>query len=199
MSQMWDQRYQDDGFAYGQLPNDFLAESLPVLPRGRALCLAEGEGRNAVFLAKNGFEVTAVDQSAVGLEKARKLAESMGVSIATEQADLSDFEIGQECWDLVVSIWAHVPSSIRVPLHRSVVKGLKPGGAFLLEAYTPRQLELKTGGPPQLDLLMTLDALKGELAGLKLEVGREIDREVREGKYHTGLSAVVQVLARRES
>ena len=194
---MWDERYGEDGFAYGDEPNDFLAENFGKLPKGKVLCLAEGEGRNAIFLAEKGFDVTAVDQSKVGLEKAAELAKSRGVEINTIQADLAEFEIEENVWDAVVSIWAHVPSEIRRKLHLQVMKGLKKGGAILLEAYTPKQVEFGTGGPPkgQEDLMPHLVDLKKELSELEFEIGHEIEREVREGKYHGGQSSVVQVLA----
>lgn len=192
---MWDERYQEEGFAYGDQPNDFLAEMAPRLPSGRALCLAEGEGRNAVFLAQRGLDVTAVDLSPVGLSKARYLAGQRGVTLTTVRADLADFEIEPRAWDVIVSIWAHTPSVLRRELHRRVVAGLRPGGALVLEAYTPEQLRYKTGGPPDADLLMTLEGLRQELHGLNFEVGVETVREVHEGRYHSGPSAVVQVLA----
>ncbi len=196
---MWDERYSQPGFSYGTEPNDFLvataARYLP--PNGEVLCLAEGEGRNAVFLAGLGFHVTGVDGSSVGLTKAQALASERGLHIHTVVADLADFDLGVERWDGIVSIWCHLPSALRARVHRSVVAALRPGGALLLEAYTPKQLELKTGGPPTLDMLMTLPALREELSGLELLVGEEKLREVREGAYHAGKSAVVQVVARR--
>ncbi len=194
---MWDERYGQDEYAYGKEPNDFLRSVVDQLPQGRALCLAEGEGRNAVFLAEQGFDVVAVDQSAVGLDKARRLAEERGQRIDTVVADLDSFEIGSGSWDVIVSIWAHVPPDLRRRLHRACVAGLGAGGMFVLEAYTPAQLALKTGGPPVAELMMTSKALEQELAGLKFVISRELEREVREGRYHHGRSAVVQVLARR--
>lgn len=196
---MWDQRYSEPGFAYGTEPNDFLRENAELhLPAGGAiLSLAEGEGRNAVFLAKRGFRVTGVDGSAVGLEKARKLAAQHGVELQTVVADLADFDLGVDRWDGVVSIWCHTPSALRTRLHRAVVAALKPGGVLLLEAYTPKQLGHKTGGPPVSDMLMTASALREELAGLDLLVADEKEREVHEGKHHEGMSAVVQVVARK--
>jgi SAM-dependent methyltransferase len=198
---MWDQRYGEPGFAYGTEPNDFLAEHAERhLPAGgEVLCLAEGEGRNAVFLARRGFRVTGVDASAVGLEKARELAASHGVTIRTVLADLADYDVGVERWDGIVSIWCHTPAPLRATLHRAVVRGLKPGGAFLLEAYTPRQLQFKTGGPPTAEMMMTLDAVRDELAGLELVLAEEKVREVHEGRYHEGESAVLQVVAKRSS
>lgn len=196
---MWNQRYSEPGFAYGTQPNDFLAANAErYLPRnGEVLCLAEGEGRNAVFLASRGFQVTGVDSSAVGLEKARTLAGKNGVNIQTVVADLRDFDLGVARWDGIVSIWCHTPAELRERLHRSVVSALKPGGVLLLEAYTPRQLELKTGGPPTTDLTMTLAAVRTELTGLDLVLAEEKTREVHEGSYHDGVSAVLQVIARQ--
>jgi 2-polyprenyl-3-methyl-5-hydroxy-6-metoxy-1,4-benzoquinol methylase len=196
---MWNQRYSEPGFAYGTEPNDFLAANAEryLPPNGEILCLAEGEGRNAVFLARLGLRVTGVDASAVGLDKARKLAEQHGVDIRTIVADLEDFDLGVERWDGIISIWCHTPSALRARLHRSVVAGLKPGGVLLLESYTPKQLEYKTGGPPMADLMMTLAAVQQELAGLELLYAEEKLREVHEGKYHDGVSAVLQVVARK--
>ncbi len=194
---MWDERYSLAEYAYGTQPNDFLREVAPRLPQGRALCLAEGEGRNAVFLAQCGLEVVAVDQSAVGLEKAQRLAASRQAVLQTVVANLDSYAIGDNAWDVIVSIWAHVPPALRQQVHRACVTGLKPGGMFVLEAYTPAQLAFKTGGPPVPELTMTLAALQHELSGLDFLIGRELVREVREGRYHDGQSAVVQVLARR--
>lgn len=196
---MWNERYSEDGYAYGDVPNDFLRENYERLPTGKVLCLAEGEGRNAVFLAENGYDVTAVDFSEVGLQKANELAGNRNVSIKTVQADLAEFEIAENNWNAIVSIWAHVPSIIRRGLHLKVVKGLKSGGAFLLEAYTPKQIEFGTGGPKaeQIDLTMKLSDLKRELDGLQFEIAGETERQINEGKYHNGQSAVVQILAFR--
>ena len=145
---MWDERYRGEEYVYGTSPNDFLRSQITHLPRGQILCLAEGEGRNAVFLAERGYDVTAVDQSPVGLAKARQLAEQRGVSIETVVADLGAFEVAPEVWDGIVSIFAHVPPPARRHVHRQVVTGLRPGGVLLLEAYRPEQLEYHTGGPP---------------------------------------------------
>ncbi|MBZ0238814.1 MAG: class I SAM-dependent methyltransferase [Deltaproteobacteria bacterium] len=196
---MWDQRYSEPGFAYGIEPNDFLAATATrYLPAGgEVLCLAEGEGRNAVYLARQGFRVTGVDSSAVGLAKARALAGEHGVEVATVVADLAEYDLGVARWDGIVSIWCHTPSVLRARLHRALVAALRPGGVFLLEAYTPAQLEHRTGGPPVADMLVTLAAVREELAGLELVLGEEKVREVHEGAYHDGPSAVLQVVARK--
>lgn len=194
---MWDQRYNEEGFAYGTEPNDFLkSESFRIAKGGRVLCLAEGEGRNAVFLAKQGYSVTAVDLSPVGLQKAERLALEHGVEISMIVADLADYDLGREDWDGIVSIAAHVPPSLRKKLHAQVISALKTDGVFILEAYSKRQLEMDgVGGPANKELLMSLDELKVELDGLELILASEVERDISEGKYHQGESAVVQVVA----
>jgi SAM-dependent methyltransferase len=192
---MWDQRFGEDGWAYGTEPNDLVAAT--TLPDGPVLCLAEGEGRNAVHLARRGHAVTAVDISAVGLAKARGLAERHGVSIHTEVADLATYAIGEGAWAAVVLVWAHLPPPVRARVHAAAVRGLRPGGILVLEAYTPDQLRFRTGGPQVTELLMTLDGLRTELAGLELLHAVELERDVHEGRYHDGRSAVVQVVGRR--
>lgn len=189
----WDTRYSEQGFVYGTEPNEFLVSAAKHIPKGRVLCLAEGEGRNAVYLASLGYDVTGVDASPVGMKKAAELAKSRGVSIKTVVADLAEYVIEPDRWDGIVSIFCHVPPELRVRVHRAAVAGLRPGGAFVLEAYTPRQLELKTGGPQTLELMMTLDVLKEELRGLELVEAREIERVINEGHFHRGPGAVVQV------
>ncbi len=191
----WDERYAGEDYVYGTEPNAFLAAAARDLPPGRALCLGEGEGRNAAHLAGLGHAVLAVDASSVGMAKAERLASSRGLAVETRVADLAHFAIEPESWDLVVSIFCHVPAPLRRDLHRRVVAGLKPGGRFILEAYTPRQLEFRTGGPPVAELMMSLDALRAELAGLEFLHSRELDREVMEGRLHAGMGAVVQVVA----
>jgi SAM-dependent methyltransferase len=192
---MWNERYNEPGFAYGTEPNDFLFDNINKLTKGKVLCLAEGEGRNAVFLATKGFDVTAVDLSEVGLEKTLGLAEQNKVIVKTVCADLSDFAIEESYWDSIVSIWLPLPSAIRRVLHKKVVSGLRTGGTFLLEAYTPQQLKFGTGGGKQVDLMMSLNSLQEELNGLHFDIAREEIREVHEGRFHNGQSAVVQVLA----
>jgi SAM-dependent methyltransferase len=194
----WNARYAEPGWAFGTEPNDFLREHAAALPpAGRVLCLAEGEGRNAVHLAGLGHDVLAVDRAAVGLEKAQALARARGVSLATVVADLARFPLEPLAWDGIVSVFAHVEPDVRRALHAQVPHALRPGGVLLLEAYTPSQVERGTGGPPDAARLMTLAALRDELPGLVFEVARETERDVIEGRFHTGRASVVQVVARR--
>jgi len=194
---MWDERYSQPGFAYGTEPNEFLAAAAGRIPVGPVLSLGEGEGRNAAFLAGLGHQVVAADQSEVGLAKAKKLAADRGLTIETVCADLATFTIEPEAWAGIVSVFCHLPRRIRRPLYAAAVRGLRPGGVFVLEAYTPEQIGRGTGGPKDPDMLPTLAELTEELAGLEFVHARELDREVREGAYHTGVASVVQIVGVR--
>ena len=194
---MWNERYTSDDFAYGTEPNSFLASNAKVLI-GPVLSLAEGEGRNAVFLASLGLDVLAIDGSEVGLAKARALAASRGLAIQTEVADLTTYEPPESSFGSVVSISAHLPSFIRKRLHRLVERCLKPGGIMLLEAYTKAQLARNTGGQKDPDLLMACKEIETEFPHCDLILSQEIEREVVEGKFHTGLASVVQFIARKK-
>lgn len=190
----WDERYSEPGYSYGTAPNEFLASVVDRIPKGKILSLAEGEGRNAIYLASLGYEVTGVDGSAVGLRKAEELAAERGVAITTIHADLGEFQIEPEQWDGIIACYCHLPSAIRIPLHQAVVRGLKHGGVFVLEAFSKEQLSYGTGGPQSLDMLMSLDELKQELAGLEFVYAVQIERVVKEGSGHTGLASVIQLL-----
>jgi len=156
---MWDERYSVEQYVYGKVPNDFLVQMYGKLKTGDVLCLAEGEGRNAVYLA--------------------------------------EYRIEKSAWDSIVSISCHVQQDLRRRLHRDVVTGLREGGTFLLEAYTPKQLEFGTGEPSSTDYLMDLETLRKELHGLEIIHGKELVRDVVEGSHHTRKASVVQILARR--
>ncbi len=196
----WDERYAQPGWAFGTEPNDFLREQAARLPAGsRVLALAEGEGRNAVFLAGLGARVHAVDLSRVGLGKAQELSRARGVAITTEVADLAEYAIAPGTYDAVVSIFAHLPIEARERLHARIVPALPPGGLLLLEGYTPAQRRAGTGGPETASKFFTLEQLQREFAGLDWLVAREIEREVIEGRYHTGRAHVVQLVGVKPS
>ena len=194
---MWNERFATEHYIYGTEPNDFLRHHYSAIPLGKVLCLAEGEGRNAVFLAQQGYQVTAVDGSDIGLEKAQKLAAERGVNIETIHADLADFDLGSERWDGIISIFGHLPSSLRTKVYRQAVKALKPGGVLLLEGYAKEQLQYQTGGPRDEDLLLSIAALQQELDGLNFNHLEALEREVLEGSLHTGKAAVIQVIANK--
>ncbi len=191
---MWNERYSSKEYAYGTEPNTFLTANFQHLPKGSVLSLAEGEGRNAVFLAQQGYAVTAVDGSQVGLDKAQVLAETKGVKLECICADLADFELGVGAWDAIISIFCPLPPAIRQALYRKVLAALKPGGVFLLEAYTPDQIKHGTGGGKSVELMQTAATLRAELPGLDFVHLVELERDVVEGIFHTGLGAVVQAI-----
>lgn len=193
----WDEKYAGRDFVYGVQPNDFLRTVAHHIPKGRVLCLAEGEGRNAVHLAELGYDVLAVDQSLVGLDKAKHLAAERGVQIETVVADLSDFEFPPQSYSGIVSIWCHLPATLRKRVHATCVSSLALGGVFILEAYTPAQLKFGTGGPPVSELMMNRVDVQAELQGMEFLLAQEVERQIEEGHGHQGHSATVQVLARR--
>ena len=195
----WDERYSQEGWAFGTEANEFLKQQAHRIPEGQVLCLGEGEGRNSVFLAEQGYEVVGVDRSQVGLDKALALARERGVFVETVVSAIEDFDLAEGEWEGIISVFFHLPRELRERVHRSVVRGLAPGGILILEAYTPRQLEFGTGGPPDIEKLMTLDLLRREFAGLDFLVAQEIEREVQEGRHHHGVGSVVQVVAVRPS
>lgn len=205
MSQMldaraqWNSRYADEEYFYGTEPNGFLKENLHQLPLGPVLCLADGEGRNSVFLASMGRDVTSVDISDVGISKTKKLAFERGVSVDAQVGDLAEFDLGENKWEGVVSIFAHLPTLLRQDLHRRVIESLLPGGVVLLEAYTVDQIGRGTGGPQDPELLMSTETLSREFSALEIIHLKELERNVMEGSGHTGQAAVVQLIARKHS
>ncbi len=195
---MWNDRYSSGHYIYGTEANVFLAENVNRLPRGNILCVAEGEGRNAVFLARQGYNVTAVDGSEVAREKALKLAAKHKVNINYIVADLTSFDLGIEQWDGVVSIFCHLPPALRQSVHQRLCRALKPGGVLLLEAYTPNQLKYATGGPKDEAMMMSVPLLEKELKPLHFQHLLELKRNIVEGTGHTGDGAVVQAIAIKE-
>ncbi len=184
----WNSRFSEPGYAYGEDPNDFLRETCQHLPAGDALSLCEGEGRNALYLARLGFRVTAVDFSEVGLAKASALAAKHGVTITTVLADLADFDPGSARWDLVVSIFSQPPSLIRQRLYRQLQLALRPGGRFVLES----KVEVNATAE---DRYPGVKILREEIAPLTIALLREQERELREGQYHIGRQRTAQIVA----
>ncbi|MDQ8193418.1 class I SAM-dependent methyltransferase [Coraliomargarita sp. SDUM461004] len=198
MKSFWDERYDKFEYIYGTNPNDFLAEVAPTIaqPKGkRALCLADGEGRNGVYLAKLGFDVTSVDLSIVGLRKAQKLAKSEQQKLTTIHADLANFDLGIERYDLIVSIFAHFPEDLRKKIHKQIPPALRPGGSLILEAYTPANVGRGVGGPPTIETAYSSKILTEDFEQLLIQRIEEREREIHEGSIHKGLSAIIQLLA----
>jgi hypothetical protein len=194
---MWNQRYATEEFVYGTSPNSFLVQNTHYLT-SPVLSLAEGEGRNAVYLASQGLEVLGVDGSEMGLAKAEKLAASRSLTIQTQVVDLATYLPPANTFGSVISIFAHLPSPLRKRLYPLVEASLKPGGIIVLEAYTKEQLARNTGGPKDPDMLIGCADLAREFPNLEIILSQEIEREVIEGKFHTGLASVVQFVGRKK-
>lgn len=192
IKEIWQQRYSDDAYLYGTAPNDFLVQQGKRLAGKKILCVAEGEGRNAVYLAKLGCDVTAVEIAPAGVEKIKRLAQKEGVSLNVIEADLATWHWPVASFDVVVAIFAHFPVPTRKQIHRSIVDALTPTGTLVLEAYTPEQLDYKTGGPPKAEMMMSGESVQEEFAGLQFDLLQEVKRQVNEGQGHNGLAAVVQ-------
>lgn len=184
----WDDRFQAPAYAYGEAPNDFLQWAAPQVKLGKAVSLCEGEGRNAVFLAKMGFEVTAVDFSRVGLNKAKALADLHKVNLNCVVADMKDFVLENNTWDLVVSVFAQPDADIRQRLYAQLGQSLKAGGAFILESKV-------TGEGPAANRYPGLATLVQDIQPLEVAFSNQGERELNEGSYHVGLHTTAQILA----
>jgi cyclopropane fatty-acyl-phospholipid synthase-like methyltransferase len=197
-SEFWDSRYREPGYAYGTEPNAFLVSQRHLLVPGmKVLAVADGEGRNGVWLAQQGCEVLSVDGSEVGLEKARELARERGVTIRTECAELTNWRWPQDEYDAVVAIFIHFPPEHRTRMHRAMYAALKPGGVLILEAFTPDQLQYRTGGPPVQEMLYTAEMLRRDLPQGEALLLEEALTDLDEGPFHRGRAAIVRVVLRK--
>ncbi len=198
---IWDDRYRDPVFAFGTEPNAFLASQRDRFrPGQRALVPGDGEGRNGVWLAGLGLDVVTVDASAVGCEKALKLAADRGVLIDAQCADLNQWAWPVGAFDAVIAIYIHFPPAERPLLHRRMYEALRPGGFVLLESYSPRHLsrrkEGSIGGPPP-DMLVTPQDLAGDFSNADMVLLEECEVDLSEGVRHIGRSDVVRMIARK--
>ena len=196
--EFWNDRYKSDEFAYGLEPNDFIkSNSSLIKPHSKILCLAEGEGRNAVYLSTLGHDVTAIDYSINGLQKTKQLANTFGVHVNTICADLSDYVFEQHKWDVIICVFGHFPSQIRQSIHAQIYSSLKKGGKFMMEAYSQEQLKYKTGGPLDVKLLYSIDDLKKDFYNFPSIQIKQVERVINEGKFHNGLASVIQVVGQK--
>jgi SAM-dependent methyltransferase len=199
-SNPWDSRFDRPDYFYGEAPNEFLRVQSHQLPAGgRVLSLGEGEGRNATYLAQQGFCVTAIDSSAVGLTKLARLAARRGVEVESRLEDLTQADLGENCWDGIVNIFCHMHAAERAPLYERIKRALVPGGVFLTEQFSTEQLQYKSGGPPIIEALMTLEELQRAFAGYELLYARQEIITLDEGPKHAGPASVVRFIARKPS
>lgn len=195
----WNRRFATDDFIFGTEPNAWLREHASVWQPGqRVLCVADGEGRNSVWLAQSGLQVDAFDIAEVGVAKARQLAAAQGVQVRYDVADCDGFDYGEAVYDGVAAIFVQFADpAMRERLFRNITRGLKPGGILILQGYTPQQLVYKTGGPPLVSHLYTEAMLREAFAGFELLALREYEAELTEGSQHKGRSALIGLVARK--
>ncbi len=195
MNSFWNERYGQRDFVYGETPNVFFAETLGTLKQGTIILPCDGEGRNAVHAARQGWEVNAFDLSEAGKAKANLLALKYGVGINYQLKDAATAIYLSASVDLVVLIYAHLPPLVRKKLHRNVIKWLKPGGKIILEAFCPDQLKNQSGGPKDIEMLYTKEMLEDDFHGMSIEVLAYQHIQLNEGKFHEGPADVIRMIA----
>ncbi len=196
---MWNERFGRQEPVYGEEPNRYLRSQTEkrLKPPMKVLLPADGYGRNGLWLAKEGFEVTTVDVSAVGVERARKTAQAAGISAEILLSDLNTWEWPKDQFDAVAAIYLHLPPEERRTVHARMLGALTPGGILILEAFNPGQLAYTSGGPKNLELLYTTEMLRRDFAGAEeLELSETV-AELEEGRMHSGLGSVVRAVFRR--
>lgn len=196
---VWNERYANEEYHFGTEPNAFLLSQRNLLkPSMHCLAVADGEGRNGVWLAEQGLNVLSVDSSSVAVSKARALAQQRGVTMDVELADLAVWEWGVDRFDLVAAIFIQfAPPVQREQMFGHIKQCLKPGGLLLLQGYTPRQLEYRTGGPSAVENLYTEAMLRTAFADMDILHLQEHDDIIYEGAGHSGMSALIDVVARK--
>lgn len=195
MKKYWNDRYGGEEFVYGKEPNEFFKSELSNLKPGKLLLPCEGEGRNAVFAARQKWKVDAFDQSEKGKEKCLALANQYKVRVNYKIADALEIELEENKYDMIALIFAHFPSAIRKHFHKKCISALKPGGFLLLEAFNPLQPNNESGGPGDADMLYTTALLKDDFRDMTITYLRELKVNLSEGKHHSGKADVIRLLA----
>jgi len=195
----WNQRFAGDDYLFGTAPNEWLREHAHHWQAGqRVLCVADGEGRNSVWLAQRGLQVEAFDIADQGVAKAKRLAATQGVTVAFQVAGCDDYAWPEAAFDGVAAIFVQFADpSMRERLFANIVRSLKPGGVLVLQGYTPKQLDYRTGGPPVLSHLYSEAMLRETFAGMDLLALRDYEADIEEGSGHKGRSALIGLVARK--
>ena len=199
MKQFWNKRYAEHEFAYGKEPNQFLNEHLHLLPKGKILFVAEGEGRNAVFAAKNGFQVYAFDYSDSGRKKAKDLASENNVVIDYEVSDVLQLSYEKNSFDAIVFIFAHFPSDIRKKAHEELLSLVKPNGKIVFEAFSKEQLKYSSGGPKESAMLFSEDEVRKEFVNVTFDFLKTQLVVLNEGPYHQGEGKVIRFIGTKNN
>lgn len=194
MANKWHERFSSEEYVYGKEPNKFVKESSRFLHEGKVLCIAEGEGRNSVYLAGQGFDVTAWDYAPAGLDKTNRLADERGVKVITELHDLAEVEWLEEEWDAIIHIFGHFPERVFNKTIEGIKKALKPGGHYVCELYTQEQLQYGTGGPNNLEMLCDPKKLLDTFHEYFIHHFYIGEVERKEGQLHTGQAHIVQAV-----
>lgn len=195
MKDFWEERYKNQAFVYGESPNVFFAETLTTLTPGKIILPCDGEGRNAVFAAKMGWDTYAFDLSEAGKKKALMLASNAGVEVDFQVEDAMVINYPENQADVVALIYAHLPPLIRHALHKKVISWLKPGSKLILEAFNPLQLNNHSGGPKSIDMLYTVDMLEADFSALNIDYIDNVEIALTEGDFHNGKANVVRLVA----
>jgi 2-polyprenyl-3-methyl-5-hydroxy-6-metoxy-1,4-benzoquinol methylase len=200
MSEFWNARYSTDAYIFGTAPNVFLASQKDLIRPGmRALAIADGEGRNGVWLAEQGVQVHAIDVSPPALEKARKLAAERGVTLETEPVDVLNWAWPEAAYDLVVAIFIQfAPPPERDRIIEGICRTLKPGGLLILQGYTPKQIEFATGGPGNPANMYTSELLREWFGDWDIQHLAEHESFISEGTHHHGMSALIDLVAKKQ-
>ncbi|MEZ5196266.1 MAG: class I SAM-dependent methyltransferase [Bacteroidales bacterium] len=190
----WNERYAIENYAYGTAPNRFFKSELDKTPIGKILFPAEGEGRNAVYAARKGFDVYAFDPSLEGRKKAIMLAETNAVTIDYQLVTYEEAQYAENSFDVLVLIFCHMPPSKREAYHRKLISFLKPGGKLILEGFSKEQIHNQTGGPSDVDMLFSVDVLRSDFSSLsEISVSKE-NAMLEEGLFHKGKASVIRVV-----
>ncbi len=196
MRDKWNEMYGSEEYRYGIIPNDFLKDNYDKIAKGKVLCIGSGEGRNAVFLAEKGFDVTAVDFSINGIKKTQSLAEKRNVKVESIESDVLEYDFGREKYEAVINMFLHFDRDNRKIVAGKIFQALKPGGLFISETYHVEQLISGMAGPKDEKLMMTVDRAMEDYKDFSFEILRKVNRETYEGHENRGGGVVVQILAR---
>ena len=197
MKEFWNQRYSQEEYVFGTDPNEFFKSVIDRHKPGKLFVPGAGEGRDAVYAATLGWEVYCIDMSESGKEKALKLAAEKNVRIVYDVMDITaaDFSIAR--FDIIASIFFHLPQIIRIPFHKNVDKWLKTGGMFVVEAFNPLQLPNSSGGPKDIEMLLTSGIIAAELSNLEIIENFEVETVLAEGANHVGKANVLRFIGKK--
>ena len=198
ITNFWDERYSTDEYIFGTEPNEYFRTKIDSLKPGKILIPAAGEGRDAVYAARLGWQVFAFDLSKVAMKKALALSESYQVKINYKIIDVNEIEVGNDEFDVIAPIYFHLPAETRTVFYTKIMKGLRKNGHLILEAFNPKQLQNSSGGPKDPELLLTKDIMEKEFSGLRFIENFETETILKEGGGHAGKANVVRLFAVKE-